>query len=189
MIQAEAEGEVFTEDELLAMVFLLVVAGHETTVGLISNGTRALMANLEQFDLLRNDEALLPAAIEELLRYDGPLVTGEMNFAREDVELHGTVIPQGATTFFSVLSANRDETVFENPDSLDLTRESNKHLAFGKGIHYCLGAPLARLEATVAFRVLLEHAPDIKLAVPEHTLRYKNAPTVHRLEQMPVTLK
>ncbi|MGB1289077.1 MAG: cytochrome P450 family protein, partial [Aggregatilineales bacterium] len=159
LIQAEAEGEVFTEEELIAMVFLLVVAGHETTVGLIGNGTRALLNHPEQQEMLRSDMSLLPTAIEELLRYDGPLVTGEMNLAPEDVHLHGTTIPQGSTVLLSMLSANRDAAIFENPDTLDLTRSPNKHLAFGKGIHYCLGAPLARLEAHIAFRVLLERAP------------------------------
>ncbi|MCB0099913.1 MAG: cytochrome P450, partial [Caldilineaceae bacterium] len=161
LVQAEDEGDHFTEDELLGMVFLLLVAGHETTVNLITNGTLALLSNPEQLALWRENPALAESAVEELLRYDGPLMTTEFSFARTEMTLHGVTIPQGATVLPTLLSANRDEAVFANADRLDLARTPNRHLAFGHGIHYCLGAPLARLEGRIAFNALLERAPHL----------------------------
>lgn len=186
LTQAEVEGDKFTENELLGMVFLLVVAGHETTVGLITNGTRALLNNPDQWALLRDNSDLLDTPIEELLRFDGPLATTEMSFARQDILMHDTIIPQGSIVLPSILSANRDETVFEDANQLDLTRTPNKHLAFGKGIHYCLGAPLARLEAKIAFETLAQRAPHLRLAVQNSQLRYKRIPMINRLETLPV---
>lgn len=184
---AEESGDKLTEDELLGTVFLLLVAGHETTVGLISNGMRALLDNPDQLALLQSEPALLDSAIEELLRYDGPLQTTEMSFARTTFSLHGVRIPQGALVLPALLSANRDEAAFEHPDRLDITRKQNKHLAFGKGIHYCLGAPLARLEAHIAFSTLLEQAPDLRLAVPSSSLHYHDTMMINRMTALPVT--
>ena len=188
LVQAEDEGDHFTEDELLGMVFLLLVAGHETTVNLITNGTLALLSNPEQLALWRENPALAESAVEELLRYDGPLMTTEFSFARTEMTLHGVTIPQGATVLPTLLSANRDEAVFANADRLDLARTPNRHLAFGHGIHYCLGAPLARLEGRIAFNALLERAPHLQLAVARERLEYNNIMILHALKELPVVL-
>ena len=186
LVEAEEDGDRFTEDELIGMVFLLFVAGHETTVNLIANGTKALLDHPDQFDLLKQHPEYVESAVEEFLRFDGPLETTEMSFAREDITLHNVTIPRGATVLPTLLSANRDETVFENPDQLDLLRTPNKHLSFGKGIHFCLGAPLARLEAKTAFCILLQEVPDLALAVPASQVRFRNMVLLHRLESLPV---
>ncbi|MFZ4827365.1 MAG: cytochrome P450 family protein [Phototrophicaceae bacterium] len=188
LVQAEHEGESLSEQELFAMVFLLMAAGHETTVGLITNGAHALLTNPEQLDHLRQHPDQLPTAIEELLRFDTPLMTGELNYARVPYAIEGTTIPTGSMIFTAILSANHDESVFTHPEQLDLTRQPNKHLAFGKGIHYCLGAPLARMEARVAFATLLERAPKLRLAVPSASLRYANLLIVNRLTNLPVSV-
>lgn len=185
---AENEGDRFSEDELLGMVFLLVLAGHETTVNLIANGTLALLSNPDQLELLRNDFGLMETAVEELLRYDGPLHHTEMCFATEPLDFHGTTIPKGALLFPCLLAANRDPRAFDMPETLDITRSPNRHLAFGHGIHYCLGAPLARLEAKIAFCSLLERFPNLQLAVPKQSLEYQSMVMVHRLKQLPVKL-
>ncbi|MGB1250410.1 MAG: cytochrome P450 family protein [Candidatus Promineifilaceae bacterium] len=188
LVQAEDEGDKLTQDELVGTIFLLLVAGHETTVNLISNGTRALLENPDQFELLKSQPDLIDSAIEEMLRYDGPLQTTEQAFAKRAFELHGVTIPQGALVMPSILSANRDEAAFAHADQFDIQRSPNKHLAFGKGLHYCLGAPLARLEAKIAFCALMQHAPNLQLAVPSAELRYKQALIIHRLEALPVVL-
>ena len=188
LIQAEEEGSQFSEDELLGMVFLLLVAGHETTVNLIGNGTFALLNHPDQLDLLRNHPELAESAVEELLRYDSPVMTAEMGFAREEMSLHGVTIPKGATVLPVLLSANRDETVFPQADQLDLTRTPNRHLAFGQGIHYCLGSPLARLEGKIAFNALLARAPQLRLAVAPTRVEYQNIMILHGLKALPVTL-
>lgn len=186
--QAEDEGERFTEDELVGMVFLLFIAGHETTVNLIANGTKALLEHPDQFDLLKSRPEHIDSAIEEFLRFDGPLETSEMYFAGQDMTMHGVTIPKKAMVLPVLLSANRDEAIFDNPDQLDILRSPNKHLSFGKGIHFCLGAPLARLEARKAFCTLLSEMPDIKLAVRPNALKYENIVMLHRLLELPVTV-
>jgi len=156
LVQAEEAGDKLSEDELMAMVFLLLIAGHETTVNLIGNGSLALLQHPDQLRKLREDPALIKPAIEELLRYDGPVETSTERFAREDIAIGGTVIPRGEMVMVVIASADHDPDRFQDPDALDITRADNKHLAFGKGIHFCIGAPLARLEATVALTVLAE---------------------------------
>lgn len=188
LAQAEEAGDRLTEDELLGMLFLLLVAGHETTVNLIANGTLALLTHPDQLALLRERPFLMETAVEELLRFDGPLETSEMYFAREPYTLHGVDIPQGAIVLPAILSANRDETIFANADKVDITRQPNKHLAFGQGIHYCLGAPLARLEGKIAFCTLLERSPNLRLTVDPASLTYHNMMVVHRLNALPVAL-
>lgn len=188
LAMAEDNGQHLTEDELLGTLFVLLVAGHETTVNLIANGTLALLTHPDQFALLRQRPALLETAIEELLRFDGPLQTTEMYFAREPITLHGVTIPQGAIVLPAILSANRDESVFANAHQLDITRQPNKHLAFGQGIHYCLGAPLARLEGKIAFSTLLNRSPNLRLAADPSTLSYQNIMMLHRLNKLPVVL-
>ena len=166
----------------------LLVAGHETTVNLIGNGTLALLNNPAQLELLRNSPDLAESAVEELLRYDSPVMTAEMGFAREEMTLHGVTISKGATVLPALLSANRDETVFANADQLDLTRSPNRHLAFGQGIHYCLGSPLARLEGKIAFNTLLARAPALRLAVEPAQIKYRNVMILHGLTALPVCM-
>jgi len=189
LVQAEQEGDRLSEDELVAMVFLLLVAGHETTVNLIGNGVLALLQHPEQMERLRADPALLPSALEELLRYSGPLETATERFAREDVQLHGVTIPRGDLVYAVLASANRDERQFVDPDLLSLSREPNRHLAFGHGIHYCLGAPLARVEGRTALRMLLERFATLRLAVRADSLRWRSGLVLRGLEALPLTIR
>jgi cytochrome P450 PksS len=135
---------------------------------------------------LREDPGIIKPAVEELLRFDGPLGTATERYAREDVVLNGTTIPRGALVYAVLGSANRDERQFPDPDVLDLTREPNRHLAFGLGIHYCLGAPLARLEAQIAFGTLLRRLPNFRLAIPPGALRWRRGLVLRGLAALPV---
>ncbi|MFJ3925202.1 cytochrome P450 [Streptomyces sp. NPDC090022] len=173
LIAARDEDQRLTEDELIAMVFLLLAAGYITTVNLIGGGVATLLAHPDQLELLRSEPGLLPGAIEELLRYDGPVSPGIARFAREDVEIAGVTVPRGATVLIASAIADRDPARFTDPDRLDITREDNAHLAFGHGIHYCLGAPLARLEGQIAIGTALARLPGLALAVPPQDLHWR----------------
>lgn len=186
LVQAEEAGDRLNQDELLGMVFVLMIAGHETTVNLIGSGTLALLEHPDQLQLLRAQPELARTAVEELLRYTSPVETATERYASEDVELHGETICKGELTFAVLASANRDERQFPRGDELDLTRANNKHLAFGQGIHYCVGAPLARLEGQLAFNTLLRRLPNLQLAVPSEKLRWRATPLVRGLEALPV---
>jgi cytochrome P450 PksS len=186
LARAEEAGDRLSEDELLAMVFLLLVAGHETTVNLIGNGTLALLEHPDQMARLRRDPALIRTALEELLRYSSPVELATERYAREDVALAGVTIPRGEMVFAVLASANRDERQFAGPDTLDITREPNKHLAFGLGTHFCLGAPLARLEGQVAINTLLRRFPGLRLAVAPGTLRWRRGLLLRGLEALPL---
>lgn len=189
LIQAEQTGDTLSEDELLAMVFLLLVAGHETTVNLIGSGTLALFEHPDQMEKLRRDPSLIEPAVEELLRYAAPVFMSTERYARENVSIHGVTIPRGEVALGVIGAANRDETVFENPDMLDITRENNKHLSFGHGIHYCLGASLARLEAKIAINTLLDRLPDLRLKGTSHSLRWRPSLILRGLEALPVQFR
>jgi cytochrome P450 len=186
LIKAEEAGDKLNEDELLAMVFLLLIAGHETTVNLIGNGTLALIENPEAMRKLQNEPSLVKPAVEELLRYTSPVFTTSERYAREDAMIHGVTIPRGEMTLGVIGSANRDETVFEDPNELQITREPNRHLSFGQGIHFCLGAPLARMEAQIAFTTLLRRLPDLRLTNPSHSLRWRPSIFLRGLASLPV---
>ncbi|HEY0735010.1 MAG TPA: cytochrome P450 [Herpetosiphonaceae bacterium] len=186
LIQAEAAGDRLSEDELLAMVMLLLIAGYETTVNLIASGTLALLQHPEQKQRLHDNPGLIKPAIEELLRYTGPVDCATERFAREDVVFKDVLISRGEQVRAVLSSANRDEEHFNNPDTLDLTREPNRHLAFGQGIHYCLGAPLARLEGQIAINTLLHRMPKLRLAVAPEQLRWRRGLSLRGLEQLPV---
>jgi cytochrome P450 PksS len=186
LARAEEAGDRLSEDELLAMVMLLMVAGHETTVNLIGNGTLALLEHPGQMEKLRNDPALIKPALEELLRYASPVETATERYARADAMVAGVTIPRGEMIFAVIASANRDERQFPNPDTLDITREPNKHLAFGLGAHFCLGASLARLEGQIAISTLLRRAPDLRLTVAPEALRWRRGLVVRGLEALPV---
>jgi len=186
LLQVEEAGDKLSEDELMAMIFILLIAGHETTVNLISSGALELLRHPEQLEKLRSDPVLIKTAVEELLRYTAPVFLSTERYARTDVTLHDVTIPRGELVFGVIGSANRDETVFENPDTLDLTRENNKHLAFGQGLHYCLGAPLARLEAQIAINTLLRRLPDLRLKGSPESLRWRPSLVLRGLEALPV---
>ena len=186
LVQAEEAGDKLSEDELLAMVFLLLIAGHETTVNLIGNGMLALLTHPDQLQRLREDPALIKPAIEELLRYDGPVETSTERFAREDVTIGDTVIPRGEMVLVVIASADHDPERFEDPDALDITRSDNKHLAFGKGIHFCLGAPLARMEGQIAINTLLRRMPDLRLKDSPGSLTWRPGLVLRGLGGLPV---
>jgi cytochrome P450 len=187
LIQAEEAGDKLSQDELLAMVFLLLIAGHETTVNLIGNGMLALLEHPDAMNRLRRKPALIKTGVEELLRYTSPVFMSTERYAREDLSLHGITIPRGGMTLGVIGSANRDESVFENPDELNINREPNKHLSFGQGIHFCLGATLARLEAEIAINTLLRRMPDLHLSVATKSLRWRPSMILRGLESLPVS--
>jgi len=186
LVQAEEAGDKLNEDELLSMIFLLLIAGHETTVNLIANGTLALLHHPDQMEKLRRDPSLVESAVEELLRFEGPVETATERYALEEVLISGSKIPRGALVYVVLASANRDDRQFENPDALDITRQNNRHLAFGQGIHFCLGAPLARLETQIAMRALLRRCPRLQLAIPDTQVRWKKGLVLRGLESLPV---
>lgn len=187
LLQAEEAGDKLREDELFSMIILLLVAGHETAVNLISNGVLALLQHPEQMALLRAQPELLEGAVEEMIRYDGPVERATMRFAAEDVEIDGHLIRRGDAVSLVLAAADRDPAHFAHPDALDCTRINNRHLGFGLGIHYCLGAPLARLEGRIALATLLHRLPHLRLAVPIEALRWRTIPILRGLEHLPVT--
>jgi cytochrome P450 len=177
-----------TGNELLSTVYLLVMAGFDTTVNLIASGTLALLTHPEEKSRLRLDPSLLPAAVEELLRFTSPVNHANDRFTTEDVPVGDVVIPAGEWVFPAVSSANRDPARFPDPDRLDLGRDTSGHVAFGYGVHYCLGAPLARMEAEVALGALLDRFPRVSLAVAPEELRWRPVSLMNGLESLPVRL-
>ncbi|MGW0701782.1 cytochrome P450 family protein [Streptomyces sp. NPDC002867] len=174
-------------DELMGMAWLLLIAGHETTVNLISNGVLALLTHPEQLAALRADFSLMDGAVEEMLRYDGPVETPTYRFTVEPYEIGGTVIPGGGQLVLVTLAdADRDPARYPEPDRFDIRRDTRGHLAFGHGIHYCLGAPLARLEARVAIRSLLERCPDLVLDAHPAALAWRTGMLIRGPESLPV---
>jgi cytochrome P450 len=186
LIRAEEAGDKLSEDELLAMVFLLLIAGHETTVNLIGNGMLALLQNPHQMDRLRGDPSLIKSAVEELLRYTSPVFMTSERYALDNATMHDVTIPRGEMILGVIGSANRDETVFDNPNELNLAREPNKHLSFGQGIHFCLGAPLARMESQIAIKTLLEWRPNLQLKIDPELLRWRPSIFLRGLQTLPV---
>src|SRR5919199_4172864 len=177
LVQAEGDGAL-DEDETIGAVFLMFLAGHVTTVNLIGNGVVALLTHPDQLAKLKaNPElALAKGVVEETLRYWGPVDFIARRIAKEDVELNGTVIPAGEHAVVGLASANRDPERFANPDVYDITRaDANRHVAFGKGIHVCLGAPLARVEGQVAFATLFRRFPELRLAIPAEEVRWSGS--------------
>ncbi len=183
MIQAQEDRDALNDEELLANSNLLLVAGHETTTNLIGNGLLALLRHPDQLERLRADPELLDCAVEELLRYDAP-VQATVRVATEDVELGGEQIEAGAIVACAIGAANRDPEAFPEPDDLDVARADNHHLSLGFGAHFCLGAPLARLEARVAFEALLERFPELSLA--ETDLRWRPNLFLRGLVELPL---
>ncbi|MEU4331713.1 cytochrome P450 family protein [Nonomuraea dietziae] len=178
-----------SEREVLSTLALLLIAGHETTVNLIGNGMLALLRNPDQLDLLRAKPELLPNAVEEFLRYDAPVERATFRIALEDMEIAGTPIPKGSFVHISIGAAGRDPKAFDRAESLDVAREDNRHVGFGHGLHFCLGAPLARMEGQIAFGSLLARLGDIRLACPEEELSWRFSGSILRsLAALPITI-
>ncbi len=186
LIQASEDGDQLSEDDLVAMAFLLMIAGHETTVNLIGNGVYALLRNPDQLELLKSDPSLLPGAVEEFLRFDSPLDHSTLRVTTSPLQVGEVLVPENQIVVVSLVSANRDGDRFADPDRLDITRKATGHIAFGHGIHYCLGAPLARLEGRVAIGRLFARFPDLALAVDPADLRWRFSTLIHGLQSLPV---
>lgn len=185
-VGAAAAGDKLTEAELSSMVALLLVTGHETTVNLIGNGALALWQHPAQLQMLKDKPGLWGTAVEELLRYDGPVETSTTRWLRADYEFKGRQMRRGDVMRVSLASANRDAAQFRHPDQLDITRRDNKHLAFGHGIHYCLGAPLARLEGDIALNTLFGRFSHWHLAHPPAELHWRSGVLFRGLESLPI---
>lgn len=184
LIAAEEEGNKLSEGELVSTCMLLLIAGHETTVNLIGNGLFALLQHPDQLRALRDDPGLIPTGVEELLRFDGPVQrTGRMTTA--EVEIGGKQIPKDSVVVSVIGAANRDPKQFADPDRLDVSRKDNRHIAFGFGIHFCLGAPLARLEGQIALGTLMRRMP--KLALVSNVPEWRESSTLRGLKSLPVT--
>ncbi|HXR66707.1 MAG TPA: cytochrome P450 [Ktedonobacteraceae bacterium] len=187
LVKVEEHGDQLSENELVSMIFLLIVAGHETTVNLLGNGTLALLQHPDQLQQLQRDPSLIPAAVEELLRYTTPVSLSDERWANEDITRHGKLIRKGEMVVAALISANADPQQCPTGATLDVTRRDNQHLAFGKGIHFCLGAPLARLEGQIAFSTLLRRLPNLRLADDPAQLVWNANPMLRGLTSLPVT--
>jgi cytochrome P450 PksS len=187
MAKAADGDDRLTADEILAMSVLLLTAGHETTRNLISSGLLALLEHPEQLARLRDHPELIKPGIDELVRFVVPAEMATERYAREDVAIAGVTIPRGSLVLAVLASANRDARYFDDPDTLDVGRVNNRHLSFGQGMHYCLGAPLARLEAQIAIGTLLRRAPGLRLAVGPDQLRWRGGIILRGLEALPVS--
>ena len=181
----EGSDEVLSEAELIAFVVFLLLAGNETTTNLIGNGMLALMRHPGELERLRRSPGLMPSAIEEMLRYDGP-VQATVRHIRQDTEIAGTMVPVGSLIFVLLAAANRDPAEFVEPERFDISRAPNDHLAFGDGIHFCIGAPLARMEGAIAIGSLLERFRRIRPATPEAPLKYKGSYFLRGLATLPL---
>jgi cytochrome P450 len=188
LISARDGDERLTTQELLSTIFQLIVAGHDTTASLIGNGVVALLRHPDQLDELRSDPTRIAGAVEELLRYDAPVPHSTFRYATAPIDLGGETIPAGAQVIISLAAANRDGRQYVDPEELDLTRAERRHLAFGHGIHFCLGAPLARMEGQLALTSLLHRFPDLRLAVPSEELRWGHGDglVLRGLSELPV---
>ena len=186
LIAAEDGGDRLSESELIAMLVLLIIAGHETTVNLIGSGTLALLENQGEKARLAGDFSLMGTAVDELLRFTAPVETATERYAAQDIDMHGVTIRRGDVVFPVIASANRDAEKFADADRLDLARKPNPHVAFGDGVHFCVGSHLAKMEAEIAFGCLLRRLPDLRLAGPAHELQWRATPIVRGLKSLPV---
>jgi cytochrome P450 len=185
LVQAAAEGEL-NESELIASIFFLLIAGYETTINLTAVGALTLIQNPDEAERFKRDATIRESAIEELLRYTSPLDLATHRFACEDMIINSVKVSRGDAVFAVLGSANRDESQFPDPDALNLGRSPNRHVAFGHGIHFCLGAPLARLEARVALTTLFQRFPNLRLAQPAESLRWRKSLFIRGLKALPV---
>jgi cytochrome P450 len=166
LLGARDGDDSLSEQELLSTIFQLIIAGHDTTSSLIGNAVVAFLTHADQLTRLREEPSLIAGAVEELIRYDAPVPHSTFRYAREDIELGGVTIPAGAQILVNLAAANRDGSHYACPDAFDITRTNGRHLGFGHGIHFCLGAPLARMEGQLALGELFRRFPDLRLAVP-----------------------
>jgi len=188
LVEAEEAGDKLSEPELVATIALLLIAGYETTVNLIGTGALTLIEHPDQRQRLISDPTLAQSAIEELLRYTSPLDMASQRFAREDLTIDSINISQGDLVVAVLGSANHDEAQFLSPEIFDITRQPNKHLAFGQGAHFCLGAPLARMEGQIALTTLFRRFPDLRLAQAPESLRWRKSLIIRGLEELPVAV-
>lgn len=184
LTRVEEQGDTLSEEDLLGLCDQLLTAGHDTTRNLIGNGMLALLQNEDQLQKLRQDPSLIISAVEELLRFDSPLQR-QTRVAKEDFALHGKPIKKGQPILSMLGAANRDPSQFKDPDRLDISRRNNGHLAFGSGIHYCLGAPLSRLEGQIAINTIVPQFPALRLATP--TQQWRENMSVRGLVSLPCT--
>ncbi|MGG8407977.1 cytochrome P450 family protein [Streptomyces sp. 12297] len=183
----DGDGDRLDGEELIGMAFLLLVAGHETTVNLIANGVRALLDHPEQLAALRADlDGLIDGAVEEMLRYDGPVENATFRFAHDDMEIAGTAIAKGDPVLVSLAASSRDGERYPEPDTFDIRRAPQGHLAFGHGIHFCIGAPLARMEARIAIRGLLERFPDLAEVGDREPYEWITSSLIRGVRHLPV---
>ncbi|CCK26736.1 Cytochrome P450 [Streptomyces davaonensis JCM 4913] len=189
LVVAHDQGQRLDDEELVGLLVLLLVAGHETTTGMIGNAVDALLRHPDQLALLRDRPELLPSAVDELLRYEASLARTTLRVAREDVKVADTVIPAGSVVSVALSAANRDPEVFPEPDRLDITRARGPHLSFGHGIHFCLGAPLARLQTETVLAVLLHRFPELAAADPEAPQLWRPVGDMRGLLTLPVRLR
>ncbi|MFN2511060.1 MAG: cytochrome P450 [Pyrinomonadaceae bacterium] len=188
LVQVQEAGDKLSEEELIGMINLLLIAGYETTVNLIGNSALALIQHPKQRELLLQNPGVADLAIEELLRFTSPLDIASQRFASEDVQIGAVTIPQGHIVVAMVGSANHDESQFTDPEILDLTRNPNRHVAFGQAVHFCIGAPLARLEGQIALMTLFRRFATLRLAQPAETLRWRKSLIVRGLEELRVAI-
>ncbi|MFJ5224874.1 cytochrome P450 [Streptomyces sp. NPDC088400] len=186
LISARDGEDQLSEDELVSLAVLLLVAGHETTTNFVGNAVLALLQHPTELERLRDNPDRVPTALDELLRFDSPISTATFRYATEDITLGDTPIPAGAPVQVAPGAANRDPERFPSPDQLDLGREAGGHLAFGHGIHRCLGAPLAKAEAEIALRALLIRFPRMRLSVPSDQLRWRHTRLMRGLASLPL---
>ena len=186
LLHVEEQGDKLSEKELISTIWLLIIAGHETTVNLLSNGTLALLQHPEQIRLLQQDPGLIVSTVEELLRYTAPVLFAGARWASMDIPFRDQIIHKGEVLRISSVAADTDPQQFNNPETLDITRQVNQHVAFGKGIHYCLGAPLARLEGQIAFSTLFQRLPNLRLACEPEQLAWNPIANLRGLKSLPV---
>lgn len=189
LIRARDE-DVFSEQELLSTILLLIIAGHKTVANMMGNGTALLLRHPEQLAMLRATPGLIPSAIEEILRYEGSAAWASLRVAAADMQLGGVDIPKGSFVHLSLSSAGHDPEVYDDPDRFDVTRSPSRHLSFGHGAHFCIGAPLARLQGEIAFSTLLRRLPRFELAVPPGDVAWVADSSLSRgLEALPIRVR
>lgn len=186
LVQAEEAGDKLSREELVATIFFLLLAGYETTVNLIGVGAMALMQSPHEQERFKQEPSIGESAIEELLRYTSPLDVATQRFAREDMLINSVRISRGDVLFAVLGSANRDESQFPDPDTLNLSRAPNRHVALGQGVHFCLGAPLARLDGLIALTTLFRRFPKLRLAKPSDSIRWRRSLFIRGPESLPV---
>lgn len=189
LIKAEEEGDKLSEEEIFSMIYVLMIGGHETTVNLIGNGIFCLLQHPEQLHMLKNDSSLINSTIEECLRFMSPVEFATNRWAKEDIHLHGETIKTNEAILISIGSANRDSEKFNYPENFDITRKKNEHIAFGQGIHFCIGFALARLEGQIALKTIFNRLPDLQLAVEPSQLEWQESFIVRGFKELPIRLK